>query len=252
VGPFGLDGQFDFVLYHGVSYSTFAYGDKGMIHADYWTQCSQQKFKNAIMTPYIGSHDTARFVTLADYRGQDGAHPRSTASNQWDNTAVAPSESYPYENLRIGMAWLLTLPGAPLLYYGDEYGQWGGVDPNNRLLWRAEGALNADETATLAFVRKVGRARADVPALRRGEYVSLLNTSEDTLVFGRRVSPGVAAIVALTRAATPQNVSVEVATSLGFASGTVLHDRMGGPDVTVAGGNLALPIPARGAIILAP
>ena len=36
IGPFGLDGQFDFVLYHGVSYRTFAYGDKGMLHADYW------------------------------------------------------------------------------------------------------------------------------------------------------------------------------------------------------------------------
>ncbi|MEZ4313396.1 MAG: alpha-amylase family glycosyl hydrolase, partial [Polyangiaceae bacterium] len=34
IGPQGLDGQFDFVLYHGVSYRTFAWGDKGMLHAD--------------------------------------------------------------------------------------------------------------------------------------------------------------------------------------------------------------------------
>jgi len=53
IGPYGLDGQFDFVLYNGVSFSTFAYGDRGMIHADYWMRCSLQRFPSgSIMTPY--------------------------------------------------------------------------------------------------------------------------------------------------------------------------------------------------------
>jgi hypothetical protein len=73
IGPFALDGQFDFVLYHGVSYNVFAHDIFGMLHADYWTQQSQTQFPaGSIMTPFIGSHDSPRFVTLATYRGQTG------------------------------------------------------------------------------------------------------------------------------------------------------------------------------------
>ena len=254
IGPLGLDGQFDFVLYHGVSYNTFAYGDKGMIHADYWFQHGQSKWPaGAIMTPYIGSHDTARFATLADYRGQDAAHDRGIPGNQWDNTAVAPSDSEPYRRTRIGLSWLINLPGAPLLYYGDEYGQWGGSDPNNRLMWRPASALDADETATLSFVRKLGTARAALPELRRGDYVALDNTDDNTLVFARKVAQGDAAIVGLTRLTTNAQVTFDVLASLGFSAGTTLHDAMGGPDVTVAAnGTVTLNIPASSTVVLHP
>jgi neopullulanase len=253
IGPFGLDGQFDFVLYHGVSYQTFAYGNRGMLHAAHWAQHGLAKWPaGSIMTPYIGSHDTPRFVSLADYRGQDASRDRGIPGNQWTNTATAPTGAEPYERMRLAMAWLLGLPGAPLLYYGDEYGQWGGADPNNRLMWRSPSELDANETATLRFIRALGAARRDVPALRRGAYVNLAAT-EDTLVFGRRIGPGQAALVALTRAATPQTIPVEVASALGFAAGTTLRDALGGPAVVVPGnGTLSLAVPAKGARLLAP
>ena len=250
VGPYGLDGQFDFVLYHGVSYRTFAYGDSGMLHADYWTQHGLGKWPaGAIMTPYIGSHDSSRFTTLADYRGQDGNHQRWVAGNQWYDTAVAPSDAEPYRRTRIAMSWLLMLPGAPLLYYGDEYGQWGGADPNNRSMWRDTG-LSSDESATLSHVRKLGQARRDILALRRGDYVSLF-ASEDTLVFARTLSSS-AAIVALTRLTSGDTATVNAA-SVGLPSGTVLQDAMGGPNRTVdQNGFVTIPLPASGAVILSP
>jgi len=244
IGPFGLDGQFDFVLYHGVSYRTFAEDSKGMLHADYWFQHGMSKYPaDAIMTPYIGSHDTPRFSTLAD---PDNA---SKAGNQWENIATSPSQVLPYQRTRIGFAWLLNLPGAPLLYYGDEYGQWGGADPNNRLMWKKPSSLTSDEQDTLAFVQKLGMARKNVPALRRGDYVSLFVT-ENTLIFGRKTSSG-SAIVALTRAGSAQSVTVpDVTTKVGIASGTVLHDHLGGPNVTVSNGSISLSIPAKGAVVL--
>lgn len=256
VGPFGLDGQFDFVLYHGVSYRTFAYGDKGMIHADYWVDHGQKRWpQNAIMTPYIGSHDTPRFVSLADYRGQDGAHDRGIPGNQWNDIAQAPGDVEPYWRTRIAHAWVLGLPGAPLLYYGDEYGQWGGADPNNRLMWRPESSLSADEATTLSFIRKVGTAKRNIAALRRGKYVQvhgLIGLDENTLVYGRSITPGQSALVGITRMSTPQTVMID-ASKVGFVQGTVLKDAMGGPNVTVgAGGQTSVTIPARGAVILAP
>lgn len=252
VGPFGLDGQFDFVLYHGVSYRVFAYGDNGMLHADYWFDHGLGKWpEGAIMTPYIGSHDTSRFATIADYRGQDGGHDRGTAFNQWDNTAVAPGDDEPYRRTRIGMSWLLGLPGAPLLYYGDEYGQWGGSDPNNRLMWRDTNDLGNDESNTLDHVRALGQARRDVLALRRGGYLSL-GATEDTLVFARPLAPGDAAIVGLTRAGSEQEIEVDVV-QLGLDPGTMLTDVLGGPGAVVdAQGDLMVTVPASGSVILVP
>ncbi|MGK3959249.1 alpha-amylase family glycosyl hydrolase [Sorangium sp. So ce1667] len=253
IGPQGLDGQFDFVLYHGVSYRAFAWGDVGMLHAAYWVEDGQRRWpEGAIMTPYLGSHDTARFATLADYDGRDEAHDRAVPNNQWSDTAEAPASSDVYARVRLGMAWLLGLPGAPLLYYGDEYGEWGGVDPNNRSLWRPEEELTPDELDTLDFVRALGAARRDIPALRRGAYVNLTAT-EDTLVFGRRLAEGRSAVVALTRAATAQDISVEVAQSLGLPAGTELTDALGGEAAAVsAAGTLSMTIPPGGALILAP
>ena len=253
IGPHGLDGQFDFVLYHGVSYRTFAWGDSGMLHADYWLQHGLSKWpEGAVMTPYLGSHDTSRFVSMADYRGQDGAHDRSIPGNQWTNLAVAPSDAEPHRRLRVGMTWLLGLPGAPLLYYGDEYGQWGGADPNNRLMWRDGADLTADEAETLDYVRRLGTARRELAALHHGAYVSL-HVTEDTLVFARHVAAtGDVALVGLTRLGTPQVVTVDVS-ALGLTAGTILGDHLSAATFSVAGdGTLTLSIPASSGVILAP
>jgi len=253
IGPFGLDGQFDFVLYHGVSYRTFAWGDAGMLHADYWVQHGQDRWPaGAVMTPYIGSHDTPRFVSHADYRGQDPQHDKGVPNNQWNDTAVAPGDPEPYRRMRLGLTWLLGLPGAPLLYYGDEYGQWGGADPNNRLMWRPEAELSADELATLQHARKLGTARQQLAPLRRGAYVPLF-ADEDTLVFGRKIADGDAAIVALTRAGAEQMVTVDAGPALGFAAGTELTDALAGGKASVTAlGKLSFTIPAGGSLVFAP
>jgi glycosidase len=258
IGPYNLDGQFDFVLYHGVSYRVFASNEKGMLHADYWTEHGQKKWPaGAVMTPYIGSHDTPRFVTLADPANA------GKAGNQWSNIAQAPPNSDPVQRMRVAMAWMLGLPGAPLMYYGDEYGQWGGADPNNRLFWRDESKLSAEEKQTLTFIRKLGQARRAIPALRRGAYVPYNQvvdqktvsgpTLEDVLVFGRKSPDGKAALVGVNRSGTTQAMTALAQASLGIAPGTTLKDALGGPDATVdAGGKVKITVPAFGAVMLAP
>jgi glycosidase len=198
------------------------------------------------MTPFIGSQDTARFVTLASYPLGDG-----TPGNQWDNVAAAPSGSDPYQRTRLALAWLLALPGAPLLYYGDEYAEWGGADPNNRKDWRGDGALATEELNTLSFVRQLGVARRALVALRRGTYTPVMST-DNTLIFARNDNVGNVALVALSKLTTPTTFSGTLPSGLGLANSTVLHDRLGGPDVTVSGGAVSVTLSPRGAAILAP
>jgi glycosidase len=253
IGPNGLDGQFDFVLYHAAAYRTFDYDDKGLLHADFWAQESGRQYpKGAVMTPYIDSHDTARSVTVASYRGQDANHARAVATdNKWSNVAGPPPDAEPYQRHRLSLAWLFGLPGAINLYYGDEYGQWGGADPNNRAMWRGDQALAGEEATTLAFTQKLGTARRQLAALRRGDYQPVYGT-DDALVFARTTANGEVALVALTRLAGGTTIQTPIGANVKLANGTTLHDRLGGPDVIVNGGSLTITLGPRGAAILAP
>ena len=250
----GLDGQFDFVLYYADPLNVFANQSYGLDHADYWTQASGWEYpQGSIMGPYIGSEDTARFITVASYRGQDAAHNGGIPYNQWTSIAGPPPDSETYGRHRDAMAWLLGQPGAPMVYYGDEYGQWGGVDPNNRADWRGDStSLTSDEQTTLAFTQKLGQARRDLVAMRRGAYVPVYNTSADVLVFARQTAAGDVALGAISRLDAPTQVTTALPASLNLPSGTALHDHMGGPDVQVTGSTITISLGAQGAALLAP
>jgi glycosidase len=252
LGRFGLDGQADFVLYHAVPYRSFASDEHGMLHVDYWTQQSQLQYPaGAIMTPYIGSHDTARFVTLASYRGQDGAHAGDVPGRQWDQVAGPPPDAEAYARHKTALAWLYTLPGAPLLYYGDEYAAWGGADPNNRRDFTVEKDRSAAEADVAQLAVRLGAARRDLRALRRGAYVPL-HATESELVFARVAAADVA-VVALSKGASPTSLTVTLPPALGLRAGTLLHDRLGGADRSVANNaTLTIELPSHGAAILAP
>ncbi len=110
--------------------------------------------------------------------------------------------------LRLAMLLLLTLPGAPSIYYGDELALEGGPDPDCR---RAYPQL-PDEAALAhrAFVRATVHARHAHRALRRG-------TARPVAADGRAVailreSDGERALIAVNAARTP--VRLEVAHEL--------------------------------------
>ena len=165
--------------------------------------------------------------------------------------AGAPPDAEPYARHALALSWLFGLPGAPLLYYGDEYGEWGGADPGNRAFWRGDGTLSANEAAVLDRTRKLGAARRELVALRRGAYRSL-HATENFLAFARETKDGKVAIVALSRDAGPTTTEVTLPLTLPLTNGTALSDRRGGAAVTVTGGKLSISLPGRGAAILAP
>ena len=162
IGDDALDGQADFVLYHAVVDNVFTSGNMDYQHLDYWTNRSQDQYVDgAVMVPYLGSHDSPRYLSRIQNDG--------TQYNQWEEQArpTTPS-SESYQSAKQGVAWLLTTPGAPMLYMGDEFGQHGGADPDNRRM--LDFNLNDGQQDLMNFTSEIANVRLENEALRRGVY----------------------------------------------------------------------------------
>ena len=77
----------------------------------------------------------------------------------------------------------MTLPGVPLIYYGDEAGLTGGKDPSNRKSY-PWGKENKD---ILEFYKKVASIRATEEALKNGE-IEFLEFNNGILGFERTLN----------------------------------------------------------------
>jgi cyclomaltodextrinase len=103
----------------------------------------------------LDSHDTARYLTMA--RGDESA-------------------------LRLSTLFQMVYPGAPCIYYGNEIGLSGGKDPYSRpsFPWNQ----NEWNTDLLNFFKKAIALRKAHPALRHGDYVTLL-AADSVFAMGR-------------------------------------------------------------------
>ena len=170
MGPDGLDGQADFVLYHAVVDNVFVSGNENYQHLDFWTNRSQDQYTpGSLMVPYVGSHDVPRLTSRADTGTGD-------AYNQWveDGLPGQPGDVSAYHAALQAYGWLLTTPGAPLLYYGDEYGEYGGADPDNRHMYRAQSSWSTHEAGLFENISQLGQLRLESIALRQGAYSTRL------------------------------------------------------------------------------
>ena len=178
IGENSLDGQADFVLYHAVVDNVFTQGARDYQHLDYWTSRSQDQYvEGATMVPYVGSHDVPRIASRADAGTGD-------AYNQWqeDGLPGQPGDESAYQAVLQAYGWLLTTPGAPLLYYGDEYGEYGGADPDNRHMYRNMAAWSQFEQSLFDNISQIGQLRAESIALKQGSY-STRYASPDLLIY---------------------------------------------------------------------
>jgi glycosidase len=178
IGENSLDGQADFVLYHAVVDNVFTQGARDYQHLDYWTSRSQDQYvEGATMVPYVGSHDVPRIASRADTGTGD-------ANNQWqeDGLPGQPGDESTYQAVLQAYGWLFTTPGAPLLYYGDEYGEYGGADPDNRHMYRDNTAWSQFEQSLFDEISQIGQLRAESIALKQGSY-STRYASPDLLIY---------------------------------------------------------------------
>jgi len=107
---------------------------------------------------------------------------------------------------RLATLLQMVLPGAPCIYYGDEVGLEGGLDPDNRRGFPQSLSDAARELRT--FVSAAVAARREHAALRDG-IVSVARATDRSVVLLRE-GAGERAVVAVNAGGTPEHLEVEI------------------------------------------
>ncbi len=75
----------------------------------------------------------------------------------------------------------MTLPGVPLIYYGDEAGLLGNKDPENRKTY----PWGRENKKVLSYYSFFGNFRKNEEVLRKGDFYIFKDTPEDVIAFKR-------------------------------------------------------------------
>ena len=179
-----LHAQFDFPLYYSIQ-DVLRSGNMGKVIYDK-TSLNNSPYPTHLMGTFMGNHDVARALTVAAGQSKD----------KWkQNPEVPDSDWKSYFKVKQAMTILLTQPGVPLIYYGDEYGMEGANDPDNRRMMEFGDALNNEQKGALKYVQKLGTIRAQHPAIRRGTRKNIdqpndqlwcyeMNDGTETIIVG--------------------------------------------------------------------
>ncbi len=102
-----------------------------------------------------------------------GASARSMLNllDSHDTPRVLTTFNGSVDKLRIALTLQMTLPGAPMIYYGDEVGMLGETDPDCRRCMPWEDSQWNQQV--MQFIRALARLRHEHPALRSGTLTQL-------------------------------------------------------------------------------
>ena len=172
-----LPAQFNFNLYD-VAIPTFLNQNASFEQLDKEIKKGLYIFgEDNLMGNIMDSQDKDRFMAYAD--SDLIINDPNSIEIGWNNSPKVDYKSS-YKKERLYLAYLLSIPGIPTIFYGDEIGMTGAADPDNRRMMRFGGQLTSNEKENLAEVRKLIHLRNDHPALRYGDYYSL---KADTNIF---------------------------------------------------------------------
>ncbi len=161
---------------------------------------------NLIHQNLLDSHDTDRFVSMLLNPAREYDQGNRPQDHDFPYKDHKPDEDT-YKRSLLGVAIQATYLGAPMIYYGDEYGMWGADDPTDRkpLPWVDVGRMqNPDEAPNLALRREYAKwfnlrhANELGPILRYGDCRAIDSGDDDVFVFQRTLN-GKRVVVAVNR-----------------------------------------------------
>ena len=220
-----LPAQFNFNLYD-VAIPTFLNQNASFEQLDKEIKKGLHIFgEDNLMGNIMDSQDKDRFMAYAD--SDLIINDPNSIEIGWNNPPKVDYKSS-YDKERLYLAYLLSIPGIPTIFYGDEIGLTGAADPDNRRMMRFGKQLNSDEKENLNEVRRLIHLRDDHPALRYGDYYSL---KADTNIFVyTRSDMNERVLIVLNKNPEVQKITVELP---GFYNSTSIVDLLNDEDIPV-------------------
>jgi cyclomaltodextrinase len=172
-----LTAQFNFNLSY-FAIPVFLEPERSFSAIDFHMKKSFSSFGyNNLMGNIMDSHDKVRYMAYADGKVKNqGVDTREMA---WKNPPIVDHPSS-YQKAELYLAYMFTIPGLPVIYYGSEFGMTGVDDPDNRRMMRFGDQLSIFETRMLNETRKIVKMRKQHSALRYGDFLTL---QADTVVY---------------------------------------------------------------------
>jgi cyclomaltodextrinase len=184
-----LDAQFDFNLYDA-AVDAFAKPETNFSNLERVLEESMSYYgSHHLMGNITGNQDRARFISYADGSVQFSEDAKLAG---WTRD-IQNRDTAGYQNMEMLMAFLMTTPGVPCIYYGDEIGMPGGNDPDNRRMMHFND-WNDSQRKLQAATQALVQLRRSCMALTYGE-LEILSNENGVLVFGRKYFDSQAIIV---------------------------------------------------------
>jgi glycosidase len=204
IGSGLLDAQFDFNLYDA-SVSAFAKEDGSIENLQRVLDQSLTAYGyHHLMGNISGNQDRTRFISYADGSVSFSEDPKLAG---WTRE-ITIGDTIGYSRLAMLHAFNFTIPGVPVIYYGDEIGLPGANDPDNRRMMRFGDELDSHEKALLTKVKKIARLRQDNMALLYGDLFSL-SANDGHLAYLRNYFDQTA-LVFINTTRKPKEIIVQV------------------------------------------
>ncbi len=207
IGSGMLDAQFDFNLYDA-AVDAFAKNETNFENLQRVMNESMKYYgSHHLMGNITGNQDRARFTSYADGSVQFNEDAKLAG---WTRD-IENKDSTGFQKMKMLSAFLMTTPGIPCIYYGDEIGMPGGNDPDNRRMmhfddWNAWQQKLFDAESTLVKLRRENMA------LIYGDLITLY--SDDTSWVYARTYFGQTVIVALNKSNETKTISFDVPNAL--------------------------------------
>jgi glycosidase len=175
-----LDAQFDFNTYDN-AVACFAQKKESFERLkSVLTESWKYYGYNHLMGNISGNQDRARFIS---YAGEELSLNEDTKYAGW-NREIGVGNAESYKRLNMLHAFNMTIPGIPVIYYGDEIGMPGGNDPDNRRMMRFED-LTDEELKVKETVKKLIQIRKNNMALLYG-HTKILQADNELFVYTRK------------------------------------------------------------------
>ena len=174
VKPGMLNAQFDFNVYFTTREAIC--GAKGMDEVMNNELTSLRTYgAYHTMGNISGNHDQIRFASIAG--GAIDLYAYGKEEGWTQEIGIGDAEKA-YKRALLLEVLNMTLPGVPCIYQGDEYGEVGGNDPDNRHMMRFDN-LNENEQQMRQTVAELIHLRRHSMPLLYGDFIPLESTPDE-------------------------------------------------------------------------